>query len=449
MSWLSRASGPLRRCATRMVPAARRDWIEAVWAEAPEVPPGLRRLAWCAGGVHLMTREVLMRRRIGTALLFAAGAALAAWAAWPGSPSYLADSGHRTQVIAMVAVLAGLPLLARWRFGPAARSRTARGLRIGAYTAILALIPGRNVIDQFLDTRPRGGLELRVYHLVDQGASSGLWARGIAIIVIMALYAGVILWMTSQRSRVAPATLITGTTAGIAAGVIVYTVAPLGLSKAATNPWLPGSDIDPLVLLAWAVTLLAPAVAAVLAHKRYPSAGGTPSRSDARARQAVAAGVLTNLVSALVVTVLGTGTTALMLKAAWVRNWLYSGSHQLFGVVGLRSLVQGNWPAISYSHEITGSVDTSVFIVICIAFPLIALALTGMSALDLGEPATRLDNPPSDGGGGPPGPDPGPAPPPPGGARLPGLTDDTGPAVALLGLPAPGPVTEKDRILVG
>ena len=448
MNWRSRADGRTRRVATRMVPAARFDWVEAVWAEAPEAPRGLRRLAWCAGGVQLITREVLMRRRVGTALFFAAGAALAAWAAWPGSPSYLADSGHRTQVIAMVAVLAGLALLARWRFGPAGGSRIARGLRIGAYAAILALIPVRNVIDQFLDTRPRGGIELRVYHLVDQGASDGLWFGGILVIVIMALYASVILWMTAQRSRVVPATLVTGTIAGVVAGGVVYTVAPLGLSKAATNPWLPGSDIDPLVLLAWAVTLLAPVVAAVVAHKRYPATGGRPSWSDARVRQAVAAGILTNLVSALVVSFLGLGTTALMIKAAWLRSWLYSGSHQLFGIVGLRSLLHGNAQAIAYSHEITASVDATTFIVICIAFPLLALALTGMSALDLGEPATRLDKPPPDGGG-PPGPDPAPPPPPPGGARRPGLADDTGPAVALLGLHAPGPVADKDRILVG
>jgi len=30
--------------AVRLVPAGRREWVEAVWAEAPEVPPGLRRL---------------------------------------------------------------------------------------------------------------------------------------------------------------------------------------------------------------------------------------------------------------------------------------------------------------------------------------------------------------------------------------------------------------------
>jgi len=60
-----------------LVIAGRRGWVEAVWAEAPEVPPGLRRLAWRAGGVRLIAGEALMRGRIGSALLFAAAAALA------------------------------------------------------------------------------------------------------------------------------------------------------------------------------------------------------------------------------------------------------------------------------------------------------------------------------------------------------------------------------------
>ena len=45
MNWLSRA-------AARLAPAERRDWAEALWAEADEVPSGLARLAWRAGGIR-------------------------------------------------------------------------------------------------------------------------------------------------------------------------------------------------------------------------------------------------------------------------------------------------------------------------------------------------------------------------------------------------------------
>jgi len=40
----------LGRAAARLVPAERRDWAEVLWAEAGQVPPGLARLAWHAGG---------------------------------------------------------------------------------------------------------------------------------------------------------------------------------------------------------------------------------------------------------------------------------------------------------------------------------------------------------------------------------------------------------------
>ena len=114
------------------------------------------------------------------------------------------------------------------------------------------------------------------------------------------MYAAAILWLTSQRSRIAPATLWVGCRAGTAAGLVVYTVAPLGLSKDATNPWLPGADIDPLMLMAWALMIFAPVRSAVLAHRRDTAADSAPRPVRAHARQAVAAGVLTSLVSALV-----------------------------------------------------------------------------------------------------------------------------------------------------
>jgi hypothetical protein len=316
-------------------------------------------------------------------------------------------------------------------------------VRVCAYAAILALIPARNVLGQILDVRPRAGLDLRVYRLVDGGARDD----GILFLAIVVLYAAAILWLTSKRSRVAPASLAAGIRAGIAAGVVVSAVAPLGLSKSATDPWLPGSEIDPLVLLAWAMTLLAPLRAAYVAHQRAPAPSRPPVTTGANARQCIAAGVLANLVSALFVAVLGTGTIALMIKATWVRNWLYGGQRQLYGVDGLRSLLHGDLPAIAYSHELTASVDAMTLLVICIAFPLLALAVTAMSALDLGEPVSRLDNPPPDGGG-PPGPGPAQPPPPTGGARLPGLSRDTGPT-GPLSRHQPGPDIRKERLPVG
>ena len=84
MSWLGRIATAAARGAVRLVPTARRDWAEAVWAEAHEVPAGWQRLAWRAGGLRLMAKEGQMARRIGILVLFAVAAGAAAWGAWPG-----------------------------------------------------------------------------------------------------------------------------------------------------------------------------------------------------------------------------------------------------------------------------------------------------------------------------------------------------------------------------
>ena len=106
MSGARRVGAVVRRAAARLVPAGRRDWVEAVWAEAPEVPAGLRRVAWRVGGVWLMAREALVLRRIVSALLFAVAAAVVAWAAWPDSPASVATPSDQVHVI-VLAVLAG------------------------------------------------------------------------------------------------------------------------------------------------------------------------------------------------------------------------------------------------------------------------------------------------------------------------------------------------------
>jgi hypothetical protein len=421
----SRAGGPsrvgaaVRRAAARLVPAGRRDWVEAVWAEAPEVPRGLRRLAWRAGGARLMAREALMLRRIGGAVLFAVVAAVVARAAWPDSPASVATPTDQVHVI-VLAVLAGLPLLARPLLGPVGDSWAARLLRFGTCAAFLALIPASVTVEQFQTTPPRGAADLRVYLLIAGQTGSAPWGAEALILAVMALYMAAIVWMTSRRAQIAPATLAVGTGAGILLGLVMYLVAPLGLSSAASNPWLPGSDIDPLMLLAWLLVLGAPLAAAVIADRHYTASSSSPPSVGARIRQVMAAGLLVSLSGALVVDVLGTGTTAVMLREAWLRNWLYHGQHLLYGVQNLSADLR-TVPAIAYSHQLTGSVDASAFNFICVAFPLIALVLSALAALILWGDATAGQGHPRPGGGGPPGPEP--AADPPDGGQPAGVTD--------------------------
>ena len=64
MDRLDRAITGLARCSVRVVPAERREWAEAVWAEAGEVPAH-RRVSWVAGGLWTVTRQAGIVRRLG------------------------------------------------------------------------------------------------------------------------------------------------------------------------------------------------------------------------------------------------------------------------------------------------------------------------------------------------------------------------------------------------
>jgi hypothetical protein len=66
MNWTSRIAAAAGRGAMRLVPADRRDWAEAVWAEAREAPAGWPRLAWRAGGLGLIVKEGQMACTIGS-----------------------------------------------------------------------------------------------------------------------------------------------------------------------------------------------------------------------------------------------------------------------------------------------------------------------------------------------------------------------------------------------
>ena len=392
--WLSRAAAAAGRGALRLVPAGRRDWAEAIWAEAYEVPSGFRRLAWRAGGVRVIAREALMARKIGRWLLFAVAVALATWANWPGPPGRFATAIARMDVVTTVLLLAGLPLLARCFLGPAINSRLARFLRAGGYAAILALMVAKASVLRGVPAETGPALQFD-------------WFAQIVFLVVMAGYVAAILAMTAPRSRVAPATLAAGTGAGIALGVVMYAVAPLGLTNDATEPWLPGAAIDPVVVLAWILLLGGPVVAGAVAVLRYRGPGSPQQVTDVRIWQGGAAGFLATGIGGLMVTVLGTGTVALMPRAAWLRNLLYPSQHLL--------------PAVAYSREFAASERVGGYGLILLAFPVIGLVM-GLFGVAIGDSATSSGSSP--GGGGPPGPEPVPDPPDRGLAADAGVSTD-------------------------
>jgi hypothetical protein len=395
MNWLSRAGA-------RLLPAERRDWAEAVWAEAHEVPPGWPRLAWRAGGVRLIAKEAHMVRRTGTLLLFTAAAA---WGAWPGSAVSHAAM-IRADVIGAMLLLAGLPLLSRWLLGPP-DSRMARWLRAACYAAILAIMPASAAIQLFAGTAPRGGHDLHTFHVFQGPGAPGTSVGGpnapsvVALLLFTACGLAAILALTARRTRVASATLATGAGAGLALGAAMYAVDPLGIDKYVTAPWLRGTMTDTvpdgraqwLVALCWILLFGAPLAAGLLAGRRCDVPGTPEQVSAARAWQGVAAGLVSNGVGALFVTLLGIGTTALLVKSAWVRGLLYEGQHLTASAV--------------YGRELFASQNVVGYLFICVIFPIIG-ALMGVVGAGV---ANALASPQPDGGRppGPPGP-PGPRP---------------------------------------
>jgi hypothetical protein len=181
------------------------------------------------------------------------------------------------------------------------------------------------------------------------------------ILLIIAGYVAILLWLTSERAQLSRSTLAIGTGTGLLLGLVMYAVAPLGLGLYATNPWLPGSDVDPLIALAWLLLLAGPVAAAVLAARYSRSADGAVPFASTAIRQGIAAGVLANLTGALSVTAFGTGTTALMLRSAGLRDWLYGGLH-------LNALDL-------YHHELYSSMGTQMYALMCVTFPVIGLVM--------------------------------------------------------------------------
>jgi hypothetical protein len=425
VSWPGRVAAAARWGAVRLLPAARRDWAEAIWAEAHDVPAGWPRLAWRAGGVLLVAREGQMTRRIGILLLFPVAAAAAAWAAWPDSSVPLIHgSADQGDVIVTLALLVGLPLLTRWLLGPP-DNRPARRVRAGCYAAILAIMPARAVTNMFVGAVPRGGIDLRIYDVGNSngglpvpGSVSGGpdWGGEIFILFITACYVAAVLALTARRASVAPATLAVGARLGLLLGLAMYAVDPLGGADFATDPWLRGSAVDPLVVLAWVLLFGAPVAAGALAGRRCCVPDDPGKASATRAWQGLAAGLVSNGVGALTATTLGIGTTALLIKSAWVRGWLYHGQHLTASAV--------------YGRELSAAQEIMFYALICVIFPVIGLmaGLAGSGYADVTGPQPGSSGP--GGPGGSPGPgEPEPVPDPPVGGRL----ADAGELAALRG----------------
>ena len=172
-----------------LLPAARRHWVQAVLAEAGEVPAGAARVAWLCGGLWLVGREVVMGRAVRV-LAFAAGAVGLVWVGWPGASSNSATPLNRVYVTGTVVALAVLPWVVRRYFGPVRGGWAPRAARVAGYALVLALIAAKAVKD-------RDGSRLGTYFVM----VPGLWAMEIVLLLVIVGYLAGLLILTSQRVR--------------------------------------------------------------------------------------------------------------------------------------------------------------------------------------------------------------------------------------------------------
>ena len=305
MSELTRAMAAVLRRSAALVPADRREWAEAAWAEAAEVPAGWQRLRWLAGGVRLTVQQAARGRRIWYPLAFAAAAAGMAWSAWSGPPGDSAIEINRIDVIVIMVILAGLPWIIRRVRGPVADARLARLVRTGGYAAVLALVLAKSAVERVADAPPNNG-----------GGPALAWTGEAVFLAVMASYAAVILVCTARRSPVLPATVAIGTVTGIAVGILAYVLGPLGFPLRFTGSW-PARLSDAALALGVLLALCAPVTAGRAAARR----AGRSRPADAGARQGAMAGLCSGTAAAMAVAVLSTATIAILPYDTGLRNW--------------------------------------------------------------------------------------------------------------------------------
>jgi hypothetical protein len=363
---MTRAAAAVLRLVARLVPAERRDWAHAAWAEAGEVPAGWRRLQWLAGGLWVAAGQGGIMRRAACWLLFGAAGAGVVRIGWPGAAASPATLVNRVDVVVILVLLAGLPWAVRRVFGPAGRGALARAVRTAGYLAILTLAVVKTSVERFGYPPASGGLYPDVV----------LWLGEVIFLVVIAAYAIWFLAATARRSPAAPASLAIGTAVGAALGAVTYVRVNLHV----TSPRLAAVSTAATVLT-WAVLLAAPVAAGLAAARRTSGRRGRLPRADAR--QGVTAGLSAGAAAALVFAVLGTAAAALLPYRAGLLSWAYPIHHLSHGAL--------------YRYEVGVSQNAAVYLFVLLFFPLLGAGLGAWGGLAVaGRPGQR----PGGGGGG-------------------------------------------------
>jgi hypothetical protein len=297
----------LLRWSIVLLPARRRGWAEAVWAEAAEVPAGRARLSWLIGGLLLISREAGMVRRVGFAMAGVAAGVLLVWWDWHPGSANPAMPVNRATMIGVGLLLVVLPWVSRALLGPTADNRAARIVRVGGYLTVYALLLVMAGLSRFAGSR-FDHFQAFDQHNWEADMRSGAVVSAVLITLVVGGYAAAVLTLTARRTSVAPTTLAAGACLGLTAAVIVYALEPLGNPRH-TN-WIVSAGSGTVSVAVLAGALLA--AGAFAGRGIADSPATTPEvKESARVRAGVIAGLCAGGAVALLLNVL-TITTMLL-----------------------------------------------------------------------------------------------------------------------------------------
>lgn len=322
------------------------------------------------------------------------------WSGWFGHATDLDTTISRVDVVVTVGLLGLVPWLVARKLGAADPSALPRTVRTAGCAAVVVLV--------LVKAHVQGSEHIYVSR---SGHLAGTWTGEVIFLLVIAAYLTGVFAVTARRALTRPAALGIGTVAGGLAGLILYALPPRGSSLNLPSGWV-ASSYEVARVLAVPLVIAAAVVAGVKAAKGARVARRRGRRSIP-ARQGLAAGACTGVAAAMVLSILGMSTIALVPQDARVLQWTLPGQHLQPGSV--------------YAFEVSLSQAAAGFLLVLLIFPVLGAGLGAWGGLY----ADQRRNPPGGGGGGR-GPRKGPKMPPPPGGRQADPRPDIG---RLLSLP--------------
>jgi hypothetical protein len=315
---MTRALGLLWRLVTRLLPAGRRDWGEAVGAEIEHIPARREQVFWVMGGFRVVVRESNLASRLAYVGVVGVGFAGVLRYGWRDGPANPGAPIHRIALIATMSMLAIVPWISRRLkvFGPIAEGTAPRLVRAGAFLAMWATLPIMIYVGNYSDRRfgtcaDCDAADRAQWHA--ERVSSAI-SGSVVIFVILALYAAFILRITAHTSRGTRSTLVIGASTGAMSGVALYALAPFGSPWHLANTGLAAIYHGALLVAIPAGPFLASMLAARRAGAAKPDDGiaisGPPDfptpdpLTPDPLTQGVLAGVIAGAIGALLIAVL-------------------------------------------------------------------------------------------------------------------------------------------------